>query len=110
MSEGFRNPPPGTFDLGRACGRIAQVDDSSAVQHNPANLVDLSEAQLQFTPSVVYIAADYKSTSGQTGSTRDPWKFLPNLFGSLPLFDGNFSLGLGVTVPYGLGSEWDSNS
>ena len=37
-SEGFRNPPPGTFNLGRAGGRIAQVDDSSAVQQNPANL------------------------------------------------------------------------
>jgi len=33
-AEGFRNPPPGTFDLGRAGGRIAQVDDSSAVQQN----------------------------------------------------------------------------
>src|SRR6266700_127116 len=78
FGEGFRNPPPGTFDLGRAGGRIAQVDDSSAVQHNPANLVDLPGADFQFTPSIVYIRADYTSTTGQTGKTEDPWKFLPN--------------------------------
>lgn len=109
-AEGFRNPPPGTFDLGRAGGRIAQVDDSSAVQQNPANLVDVPSAQFQFTPSFVYIKADFTSPNGQTASTVDPWKVLPNVFGSLPLLDGKLALGLGVTVPYGLGNEWDKNA
>src|SRR5580692_6111614 len=63
--EGFRNPPPGTFDLGRAGGRIAQVDDSSAVQQNPANLTDLTNTELQVTPSIVYIGVDFKSAGGQ---------------------------------------------
>ena len=44
-AEGFRNSPPGAFSLGRAGGRIAQIDDSSAVQQNPANLIDLSQQQ-----------------------------------------------------------------
>ncbi|HLX70871.1 MAG TPA: outer membrane protein transport protein, partial [Verrucomicrobiae bacterium] len=109
-AEGFRNPPPGTFDLGRAGGRIAQVDDSSAVQQNPANIIDLLTPQLQFTPTVVYIHADYRSPSGQTASTKDPWKFLPNLFATMPLYDGKLALGLGVTVPYGLGNEWNTHS
>src|SRR6516225_8517596 len=109
-AEGFRNPPPGAFDLGRAGGRIAQVDDSSSVQHNPANLVDLSGPEFQFTPSIVYIEGDYKSPNGQTATTQHPWKFLPNVFGSVPLFDGNAAIGLGVTMPYGLGNEWDTDS
>src|SRR6266542_3449551 len=54
LGEGFRNPPPGAFDLGRAGGRFAHVDDSSAVWNNPANLVDLSAPEAQFTPSVIY--------------------------------------------------------
>src|SRR5579871_1317813 len=70
VAEGFRNPPPGTFDLGRAGGRIAQVDDSSAVQNNPANLVDLASPEFQFTPSIVYIGVDYTSPSGQKGNTE----------------------------------------
>ncbi len=108
--EGFRNPPPGTFNLGRAGGRIAQIDDSSAVQQNPANLVDLTGTDLQFTPTIVYISADFKSTTGQSASSQNPWKILPNAFGSTTLFDGKMALGLGLTVPYGLGSEWDKKS
>ena len=73
-AEGLRNPPPGTFNLGRAGGRIAQVDDSSAIAQNPANLVNLTNVDLQFTPSIVYIKVDYKSSAnGDTASTKNPW-------------------------------------
>ncbi|MDD5141369.1 MAG: outer membrane protein transport protein [Verrucomicrobiales bacterium] len=108
--EGFRNPPPGAFNLGRAGGRIAQVDDSSAVQQNPANLVDLTNIQAQLSPTVVYISADFRSSSGQSASTENPWKLLPNFFISMPLANDRFAVGLGVTVPYGLGNEWNKNS
>jgi long-chain fatty acid transport protein len=109
-AEGFRNPPPGTFDLGRAGGRIAQVDDSSAVQQNPANLVDVTNLEAQLTPTIVYISADFHSPSGQSASTKDPWKLLPNFFAAMPLKNDRFAIGLGVTTPYGLGNEWDRNS
>lgn len=109
-AEGFRNPPPGTFDLGRAGGRTAQVDDASAVQQNPANLVDLTNREFQFTPSVVYIHIDFRSPSGETASTEKPWKLLPNVFASLPLCDGKLALGFGLTVPYGLANQWNRNS
>jgi long-chain fatty acid transport protein len=108
--EGFRNPPPGTFNLGRAGGRIAQVDDSSAVQQNPANLVDLTNIQAQLTPTIIYISSDFTSQSGQSASTIDPWKALPNFFASMPLDNDRFAIGLGVTVPYGLGNEWNTGS
>jgi long-chain fatty acid transport protein len=109
-AEGFRNPPSGTFDLGRAGGRIAQVDDSSAVQQNPANLVDITNREFQLTPSIVYISVDSHSSSGDSASTRNPWKLLPNFFASLPLKNDRFAVGLGVTVPYGLAMDWDRNA
>jgi long-chain fatty acid transport protein len=110
VAEGFRNPPPGTFDLGRAGGRIAEVDDSSAAQQNPANLIDVTGTQFQFTPSVVYMSVDFDSATGQQGNTQNPWKFLPNAFGSMSLLDGNMAIGLGLTVPYGLSTDWDEDS
>lgn len=110
VGEGFRNPPPGTFNLGRAGGRIAHVDDASSVVQNPANMVDLTGAEVQLSPSIVYIRADYESPSGVTAETEEPWKLLPNAFATVPLADGNVALGLGVTVPYGLGNEWDETS
>src|SRR5688500_5865630 len=107
-AEGFRNPPAGAFNLGRAGGRIAHVDDSSAVQHNPANLVDISQRELQFAPSLVYMSVDYELASGQKAKTENPWKFLPNSFASMPLADQKFAVGLGMTVPYGVSVEWEN--
>jgi long-chain fatty acid transport protein len=111
QAEGFRNPPPGTFDLGRAGGRVAQVDDSSAVQQNPANLMDVTNLEAQLTPTVVYISSDFHSSgTGQSATTKDPWKLLPNFFVSAPLKNDRFAVGLGVTVPYGVGNEWNQSS
>ena len=108
--EGFRNPTSGTFSFGRVGGRIAQVDDSSAVQQNPANLVDLTNIQAQLTPTVIYISSDFTSPSGQSASAINPWKALPNFFASMPLDNDKFAVGLGVTVPYGLANEWNTGS
>src|ERR1035437_5773576 len=83
--EGFRNSTIGASDLGRSGGRIAQVDDASAVQHNPANLVGITNAEAQLAPSVIYINVDYQSPFGQSASTVHPWKMLPNFFVAMPL-------------------------
>lgn len=109
-AEGFRNPPPGTFDLGRAGGRVAQVDDASVVQQNPANIADLTTTELQFTPSIIYFKVDYDSPTGQSAQTRDPWHVLPNFFVATPLDDGKFGVGLGITVPYGIANKWDDST
>jgi long-chain fatty acid transport protein len=109
-AEGFRNPPPGAFSLGRAGGRIAQVDDSSAIQQNPAGLTDVTNKEIQFTPSIVYISVDYKSARGENAETIHPWKMLPNLFASAPFYEGRLVAGFGITVPYGLSNEWDKDS
>jgi long-chain fatty acid transport protein len=105
--EGFRNPPAGTFNLGRAGGRIAQIDDASAIQQNPANLLDVKQTQAEFTPSIVYIHVDYTSPSGVSAETENPWKLLPNFFASTPVMDDRVVVGFGLTTPYGLANEWE---
>lgn len=110
IGEGFRNPPPGTFNLGRAGGRIAHIDDSSAITQNPANLAELDRAEIQFTPSIVYMSVDFASSLGQSSKTEDPWKLLPNGYVALPMSNQRFALGLGITAPYGLSVNWDDAS
>jgi long-chain fatty acid transport protein len=111
LAEGYRLSPAGSFDLGRAGGRIAQVDDSSAVVQNPANMTVLTNAQIQLAPSIIYFSANFNSAAaGQSASTVDRWHFIPNAFASIPLADGKIAVGLGVTMPYGLGVHWDQNS
>ena len=63
-AEGFRNPPAGDFGLGRSGGKFAQVDDVTAIAHNPANLVYLPEASFSLEPTLVYIHVDYTSPTG----------------------------------------------
>jgi long-chain fatty acid transport protein len=105
--EGFRNPPAGAFSLGRAGGRIAHIDQASAIQHNPANLMDLKQPEVEASITTVYIKTDYTSPTGVSTETRDPWKFLPNFFAAVPLLDKNVAFGLGITTPYGISNEWD---
>ncbi len=107
QAEGFRNPPPGAFNLGRAGGRIAQVDDSSAVTQNPGNLVDLATPEAQLSPTFIYYNATFTSPLVGEAETSRPWKILPNFFAAYPLKDIPVAFGLGVTVPYGLSVEWD---
>ena len=107
-AEGFRNPPPGAFGLGRAGGRIAHVQDSSAVTHNPANLVGLTNAEAQIAAGLVYMGVDFKSSvSGQTAETENPWKPLPSAYFAMPLKDGDMAFGFGLSSPYGLSVDWD---
>jgi long-chain fatty acid transport protein len=112
MSEGFRNSPPGAFNLGRAGGRIAHVDDSSAVHQNPANLTDLKESEVQFSPSFAYMGVDFASTAvpGQSATTENPWKVVPNAFWVMPLENKDMAIGLGITAPFGLSVDWDEAS
>lgn len=110
QAEGFRDATIGAFDLGRSGGRIAQVDDSTAVQNNPANLMDVTNAEVQFAPSVIYISVDYQAPNGQSASTIHPLKVLPNFFASMPVDEGRYVLGFGVTVPYGLANQWKTSS
>jgi long-chain fatty acid transport protein len=110
VGEGFRNATIGTFGLGQSGGRIADVDDPSAVQQNPANLAGVTNAQAQFTPSVIYINANYQSPLGPSATTIHPWKELPDLFLAMPLKSDRYALGLGITVPYGLANQWQSSA
>lgn len=109
-AEGFRNQTIGTSDLGRSGGRIAQGDDATAIQQNPANLTSLTNVEVQLTPSVVYYNVDYQSPLGQSATTIHPWQALPNLFVAVPFKDSRVTAGLGVTMPYGLASQWKSSA
>ena len=111
VGEGFRNPPVGGFGLGRAGGRFAHVEDASAVAHNPANLVDLRESEVDFAPTMIYASVDYASAGGVGGVERSqhPWNFFPNVFAAIPNQGpgGRWAFGVGLTTPYGVSSEWN---
>ncbi len=110
QGEGLRNPPPGTFGLGRSGGKIAHIDNASAVTHNPANLVDLRRPQFSFEPNLVLIGVEYDGPTGrQSAETHSPSKILPSLFAASPFADGQGAIGLGLTMPYGISNDWETD-
>lgn len=108
LAEGFRSPTIGTYGLGLSGGRFAEVEDASAAVHNPANLVDLQSWEASAEPTIVHYEANFRSASGATARTEDPWKLLPHIFAGGKIND-TFAFGLAVTVPYGLSIKWEPN-
>ncbi len=104
-AEGFRSPTIGTAGLGSSGGRIAFIDDASAVAHNPANLTGLQEWEVSVEPTFVHYQAGFVGPAG-TASTRDPWQILPHAFIAGPVWGDRVFAGLGLTVPYGLAIDW----
>jgi len=110
QGEGFRNPPAGTFNLGRAGGRIAHIDDSSATTQNPANLTELDRTQIQLSPNIIYMSVDFDSPTGQSAKTENPWKGLLNGYLVIPWSESDVVFALGLTSPFGLSVDWDDDA
>jgi len=105
-AEGFRNPPAGAGALGHGGDDIVWGEGPGSVAQNPANLVNLTAAQMAVEPGFVFIRSSYRSPGGVTGTTEEPWKALPAMFAGIPIKDSRFTLGLGVTVPFGESVIW----
>jgi long-chain fatty acid transport protein len=107
-ANGFRNPPESASALGKVGARYALVDDASASAFNPANLTKLDTASAMISMNFVHGETEYTSPLGQTSTTEDPWKFLPNAFVAWP--DKGWVFALGVTTPFGQSTEWKKDS
>ena len=109
-ANGFRNPPEGAFGLGCSGGKIANVDDPSAVSLNPANLVELRAPSFYAGSTVLYADTTVNTAGGQETSTRDPVKTIPDLYAVWPFPENRCALGLGLTVPFGQSTVWGKHS
>jgi len=108
LANGFRNPPAGAEALARGGAKIAQVDDPSAVEHNPAAMTELKKPEAMAALTVINTHTDFDSPMG-SASTRDSWKYLPNLFAVLPFENHPMAFGLGVTTPFGQSTVWNKD-
>lgn len=105
-ANGFRNPPAGGEAFGRVGGKVAQIEDASAVEHNPANLTGIKEAGVMGAVTFINTGTDFHSPMGKA-TTKDDWKFLPSLFAVLPSAKADYVFGMGVTTPFGQSTVWD---
>jgi long-subunit fatty acid transport protein len=105
-AEGLRNPPPGAFALSRLGGKLAHVDDASAVFVNPANLLDLESTSILISPALIDIDRDVDADWGGSAGTIENLKVLGGLFAAFPGTSDRFAWGIGISAPYG--SPWST--
>jgi long-chain fatty acid transport protein len=111
FANGFKNDALlDTEATGMATVYVAQADSPSAVQFNPAGLTQLKGdyVRVGYTSA---IPRNFRTDASGDESRAQVDNFLvPNLYFVNSLGAENWKFGLGVTSPYGLGTDWADDS
>lgn len=109
-AAGFQLSEQSSIQMGRAMAGAGVVgDDLSAVHYNPAGMTLLSGTRMQATGTWVAVNLDYESHDGSvTENGRLKGQTIPAGFLTHQINDSLWA-GLGLTVPYGMGTEFDEN-
>lgn len=108
-AAGFQLSEQSAIQMGRAMAGAGVVgDDLSAVHYNPAGMTLLPGTRMQATGTWVAVNLDYEGDSGQKENGRLKGQMIPAGFITHQLTD-NVWTGLGLTVPYGMGTEYNKN-
>lgn len=108
FASGFGIFTQGADALGQANAVTAHADGPSAVFFNPALLTELPGTQVEIGTTAVLPSRDFTSISGQTWDNADT-AYFPSTFYLTHQFNNDFSAGLAVYNPFGLGTIWDSD-
>jgi long-chain fatty acid transport protein len=104
--------------LGHAyAGGAAAAEDVSTIFYNPAGLVRLQTAQVVVAGNLICLSAKFNDNGSQpaqfqqlggNGGDAGDCSVVPNMYIGIPFTD-KWSFGLGVNVPFGLKTEYDSD-
>ncbi len=89
---------------------VAQADDPTAVAFNPAGLAQLRGNQITFQTTVCNAYTEHTSPTGEKTDIEDKWQPVPSLFATSDFGRDDLSVGLGLSFPNGLSSEWSRDS
>ena len=107
QAQGFGVYEQGACSMGRAeTGVAAPCDDGSALFFNPAGIAGQPGITVSAGATAVIVSGDF--TADRTGATTDLDNdpiIVPHLFLTYGIND-DWAAGLGVFVPYGLGTQW----
>ncbi|MFO0519804.1 MAG: OmpP1/FadL family transporter [bacterium] len=119
-AAGFALITQSASGMGNAfAGAAALGDDATTVFFNPAGMTRLDRTEVVVGGSAVYVQASFSGSStrpvamgggtntGSQGGEPGSVTIVPSLYVVMPL-DTRTSVGLGVGVPFGLQTEYDS--
>jgi long-chain fatty acid transport protein len=106
---GFYNPDQSVSAQAQADAVVARPQDASTLYYNPAGIVRLPTWQVTAGFHVILPEIDYVYPFGQKESLDDTF-FVPHLYFSANPKNSRFAAGLGVSSPFGLGTDWGGDS
>ncbi len=111
FSSGFQINDQSARSVGMGFSTVATSKDASAIFYNPANIT-FQQDMLNFSAGASYIMPGSKftglTTMNQNETTSlETWNFIiPHFYANWKTPVNNLHLGLGVFVPFGLGTQW----
>lgn len=88
----------------------ATADNPSAIYYNPAGLTQLRGDHLQGGVYGLNLRTTFDAPSGASSETVHNWHAVPHLFYAYGAETLPLSFGLGVYAPFGLTTEWPTDS
>jgi len=111
FANGFKNDALlDTEATGMATVYVAQADSPSAVQFNPAGLTQLKGDYIRIGYTSAVPRNFRTDANGDKSSAQVDNFLVPNIYLVNSLGAENWKFGLGVTSPYGLGTDWADDS
>ncbi|ABS24255.1 OmpP1/FadL family transporter [Anaeromyxobacter sp. Fw109-5] len=119
LASGFQLIEQNGSGLGNAyAGQAAAAEDASAIFFNPAGLTRVQGLQVVAALNLIRPSPDFSDggstpatlqpTLGGTGGDGGSLALVPNGYVSFETVPGVIWTGLGLSVPFGLETEWDS--
>ena len=107
---GFKNEVVSAKGMGRGSAGAAQTDDPAAVYYNPAAMSYLEGSAVTIGYTLEMPIGRGKPTGAGEVDMESQSFLVPNFYLVDNLDLERFTFGLGVTVPYGLGTDWPDDS
>ena len=122
LAAGFALMEQGVKSLGNAfAGGAAAAEDASTVYYNPAGMMQLEGQQVTTGLHIIQTSFEFSNQgsthalqnftnqglTGDNGGNAGGYHFVPNLY-YVNRLNQDWAVGLGINVPFGLTSDWDS--
>lgn len=120
----FFIPQQSVADVGTAFqGGAVMARDASTIFSNPAGMTELEKAQITIGANILVLNVDVENRgstattlgsggvpvgySGNSGGNPAKPELVPNIFAAFPVIDKDLWAGIGITAPFGLGSDYN---
>lgn len=109
-ASGFRVPEQGAASMGMSNAWVATADDPTAISMNPAGIAQIGSPAISAGFLLINPSAERTAKDGTKEEVESNLFITPSLFATCNMGTSNWVFGIGVSTPFGLGTEWADDS